>query len=150
VVTVTELRPDDVELVDSRLPLNRLDQHAAGASTYLIAWDGEEPVGHAHLAWSGTHLQLPEIQDMFVLPELRERGIGTTLVHAAEQAARDRGWGRMSLSVSRDGNPSARRLYEGLGYTDAGVEPVRTVGVIQLRGRPFHVDDTLLYLTKPL
>ena len=149
-VTVTELRSDDVELVDSRLPLNRLDQHSAGASTYLIAWDGEEPVGHAHLAWSGTHLQLPEIQDMFVLPELRGRGIGTTLVHAAEQAARDRGWGRMSLSVSRDGNPSARRLYEGLGYADAGVEPVRTVGVIQLRGRPFHVDDTLLYLTKAL
>jgi GNAT superfamily N-acetyltransferase len=150
VVTVTELRSDDVELVDSRLPLNRLDQHAAGASTYLIAWDGEEPVGHAHLAWSGTHLQLPEIQDMFVLPELRQRGIGTTLVHAAEQAARDRGWERMSLSVSRDGNPSARRLYEGLGYADAGVEPVRTIGVIQLRGRALHVDDTLLYLTKAL
>jgi GNAT superfamily N-acetyltransferase len=150
VVTVTELGLDDVGLVDSRLPLNRLDQHVVEASTYLIAWNGEEPVGHAHLAWRGTHLRLPEIQDMFVLPELREQGIGTTLVHAAEQAARDRGWERISLSVSRDGNPTARRLYERLGYTDAGVAPVRTVGVIQLRGQPFHVDDTLLYLTKTL
>jgi len=150
VVTVTELGLDDVGLVDSRLPLNRLDQHVVEGSTYLIAWNGEEPVGHAHLAWRGTHLRLPEIQDMFVLPELRERGIGTTLVHAAEQAARDRGWERISLSVSRDGNPTARRLYERLGYTDAGVAPVRTVGVIQLRGQPFHVDDTLLYLTKTL
>ena len=149
-VTVTELRLDDVELVDSRLPLNRLDQHAVDGSTYLIAWNGAEPVGHAHLAWRGTHLRLPEIQDMFVLPELRERGIGTTLVHAAEQAARDRGWERISLSVSRDGNPAARRLYERLGYTDAGVDPVRTLGVIQLRGQPFRVDDTLLYLTKTL
>jgi GNAT superfamily N-acetyltransferase len=150
VVAVAELTPEDVELVDSRLPLNRLDQHAAGGSTYLVAWEGDEPVGHAHLAWSGMHLRLPELQDMFVLPELRGRGIGTALVDAAEQAVRDRGWERISLSVSRDGNPAARRLYEGLGYADAGVEPVRTVGVIQLRGRPFQVDDTLLYLTKQL
>lgn len=149
-VTVTELGTEHVELVDSRLPLNRLDQHAVDGSTYLIAWNGEEPVGHAHLAWSGTHLRLPEIQDMFVLPELRARGIGTALVRAAEQLARDRGWERISLSVSLDGNPAARRLYERLGYADAGVAPVRTVGVIELRGRPVHVDDTLLYLTKAL
>jgi GNAT superfamily N-acetyltransferase len=150
VVVVAELRPADVELVDSRLPLNRLDQHAADTSTYLIAWDDGQPVGHAFVAWIRTHLRLPEIQDMFVLPELRQRGIGTELVRAAEQAARERGWQRISLSVSIDGNPSARRLYERLGYADAGVEPVRAVGVIQLRGRPLHVDDTLLYLTKAL
>jgi GNAT superfamily N-acetyltransferase len=150
VVVVAELRPGDVELVDGRLPLNRLDQHEADASTYLIAWDDGRPVGHAFVAWSGTHLLLPEIQDMFVVPELRRRGIGTELVRAAEQAARERGRKRISLSVSIDGNPVARRLYERLGYADAGVAPVRTLGVIELRGRPFHVDDTLLYLTKAL
>jgi GNAT superfamily N-acetyltransferase len=149
-IVVTALRPGDVELVDSVLPLNRLDQHATEASTYLIAWDDTEPVGHAHVAWSGTHLELPEIQDMFVLPKLRKRGIGTELVRAAEEAVRDRGWRQISLSVSIDDNPAARRLYERLGYTAAAVPPVRTVGVIQLRGRPFHVDDTLLYLTKAL
>ena len=149
-VVVAELRADEVELVDSRLPLNRLDSSDAGSSTYLIAWDGEAPVGHAHVAWSGTHLRLPEIQDMFVLPELRGRGIGTELVAAAERLARERGWARISLSVSVDGNPTARRLYERLGYVDAGVPPVRTLGVIELRGRPFEVDDTLVYLTKVL
>lgn len=149
-VVVAELRADEVELVDSRLPLHRLDPEAGDASTYLIAWDGDEPVGHAHLAWAGTHLQLPEIQDMFVLPELRGRGIGTGLVAAAERLARERGHDRMSLSVSLDGNPNARHLYERLGYVDAGVPHVRVLGVIQLRGEPFAVDDTLLYLAKPL
>jgi mannose-6-phosphate isomerase-like protein (cupin superfamily) len=33
---------------------------------------------------------------------------------------------------------------------DAGLEPVRVSGAIMLRGNPFEVDDTLVYLRKPL
>lgn len=149
-LTVSELQPAELELVDLHLPLSRLCQHAGGESTYLIAWDGELPVGHAHLAWSGTYLALPEIQDVFVLPDCRRRGIASLLTTAAEQAARARGFERISLSVSQSGNETARRLYERLGYTDAGREPVRVSGEIMLRGRPFAVDDTLGYLSKPL
>jgi ribosomal protein S18 acetylase RimI-like enzyme len=84
------------------------------------------------------------------VPDRRRRGIATLLTHAAEDEARSRGWAAISLSVSKDGNTEARRLYERLGYADAGVEPVRVEGQIMLRGRPFDVDDTLLYLRKPL
>ena len=147
---VAQLEPDQIELVDRHLPLSRLRQPAESGSTYLIAWDDGQPVGHAHVAWQETHLELPEIQDVFVLPEHRRRGIATHLTHAAETEARDRGWDEISLSVSLDGNPAARRLYERLGYTDAGVEPVRVLGEIMIRGRPLQVDDTLLYLTKAL
>ncbi len=149
-LTVRELSPADVELVDRHLPLNRLDTHLREGSTYLIAWEGEQPVGHAHIAWSGTHLGLPEIQDVYVSPEYRRRGAATLLTEAAEDEARARGSDRISLSVSQDGNPTARKLYEGLGYSDAGAAPARVTGVITLRGRPFEVDDTLLYLTKQL
>jgi GNAT superfamily N-acetyltransferase len=150
VISVAQLEPDQIELVDRHLPLSRLRQPAEDGSTYLVAWDDEQPVGHAHVAWHGTHLALPEIQDVFVLPEHRRRGIATRLTHAAETEARARGWDAISLSVSLEGNPSARRLYERLGYTDAGAEPVRVLGEIMIRGRPLQVDDTLLYLTKPL
>ena len=149
-ITVTELKPDQVEEVDGRLPLSRLNQEAQDDSTYLIAWEDDLPVGHAHIAWSGTHLGLPEIQDVFVLPELRRRGIASQLTHAAEDEARRRGWDRISLSVSRSDNPAAARLYAKLGYADAGVDPVRVHGQIMLRGRPFEVDDTLVYLAKEL
>src|SRR5689334_13142262 len=98
--TVTELTPDQVELVDAYLPLNRLGQDAGDASTYLIAWEDGEPVGHAHIAWTGTHLGLPEIQDVYVLPDRRRRGIAGSLTAAAEQAARASGWREISLSVS--------------------------------------------------
>jgi GNAT superfamily N-acetyltransferase len=150
VVTVRELQPGEVAYVDTRLPLSRLDQQVEQGSSYLIAWEDDQPVGHAHLAWEGTHLGVPEVQDVFVLPEHRSRGIAMLLNEAAEEEARARGWDSISLSVSKDGNPVARRLYERLGYIDAGLEPVHVSGTIMLRGLPFEVDDTLVYLVKPL
>ena len=149
-VTVTRLKPSQVETVDRHLPLSRLGQQVDEHSMYLIAWEGAQPVGHAHLAWSGTHLGLPEIQDVFVLAEKRRQGIATQLTHTAEEEARARGWDSISLSVSQEGNAAARLLYTKLGYVDAGVAPVRVSGPIMLRGRPFDVDDTLVYLTKRL
>jgi predicted GNAT family acetyltransferase len=150
VVSVTQLKPSEIAHVDRYLPLNRLCQQMEEGSTYLVAWDGEQPVGHAHIAWAGTHLGLPEIQDVFVVPEQRHRGIATQLTHAAEEEARARGWESISLSVSQEANLAATRLYAKLGFADAGVEPVRVSGVIMLRGRPFEVDDTLVYLSKSL
>ena len=45
----------------------------------------------------------------------RGRGIGTALLHAAEDWARDRGFDTLELDVA-DPNRDARRLYERLGY----------------------------------
>jgi hypothetical protein len=64
--------------------------------------------------------------------------------------ARLRGWDTISLSVSEHGNVAAQKLYAKLEYVDAGVDPVRVSGTIMLRGRPFDVDDTLVYLVKAL
>ena len=150
VLRVAALRASEVETVDRHLPLNRLDQYAEDGSTYLIAWDDDRPVGHAHIAWQRTHVGVPEIQDVFVLPERRRRGVATTLTRAAEDEVRRRGWDRISLSVSAQGNEPARRLYDGLGYRNTGFAPVRTRGTITLRGRAVEVNDTLVYLEKPL
>jgi ribosomal protein S18 acetylase RimI-like enzyme len=143
---IRPLQPSDRAAVDARLPLSRLDK----AQTYLIAWDGDDPVGHAHLAWEKTHVGVPEIQDVFVLPERRREGIAKRLTLAAEDEARARGFERISLSVSAEKNDAARRLYESLGYEDAGLELVRTLGTIMLRGEPFEVDDWLFYMSKNL
>ncbi len=149
-MSVRELEPSDVPYVDQFLPLSRLSELTGEASTYLVAWDGGEPVGHAHIAWTGTHLGVPEIQDVFVLPERRRQGIASQLTRAAEAQARTRGWEAISLSVSQEGNQSARRLYAKLGYIEAPTDPVRVSGVIVLRGEPLDVDDTLVYLVKRL
>jgi GNAT superfamily N-acetyltransferase len=120
-----------------------------GAQTYLVAWDGSEPVGHAHVAWEETTLGVPEIGDVFVPAELRGRGIGTELSEAAEQMARGRGHRQISISAST-ANEGALRLYRRLGYRDAGLPPKRVQGTIMVRTGPLEVDDTLLYLIKDL
>ena len=114
-----------------------------------MAWEGSEPVGHAHVAWEETTLGVPEIGDVFVPVELRGRGIGTELSEAAEQLARRRGHRRISISASI-ANEGALRLYARLGYRDAGLPPKRVHRTIIVRAGPLEVDDTLLYLIKDI
>ena len=148
-IHVRPLTEDEVDVVDETLPLNRLDQWRLEGSTFLIAWGDDRPVGHAHLAWDGTKLGVPELQDVYVSENARRRGVATALTHAAEAEARARGHDRLSLSVGT-GNFAAQTLYDRLGFANAGLEPERVHGTIMLRGEPFEVDDTLVYLVKRL
>jgi GNAT superfamily N-acetyltransferase len=72
-VKVRPLTDADVERVlAAGLPLSRLPR---GESFYLVAWEGDEPVGHAHLALTDP----PELQDVQVLERYRRRGIASEL-----------------------------------------------------------------------
>ena len=133
---IRELASDEVERVGAVLGLARLEQ---GIGYYLVAWEDEEPLGHAHLAL--THP--PELQDVSVRPKHRRRGVATALADAAEQAVVARGFDRLRLSVSVD-NDAALTLYRRLGYGDVGIPPRRVQGTIQIRTGPIEVDDTLL------
>jgi GNAT superfamily N-acetyltransferase len=144
-IDIRELTSADVIRIGDRLPLARW----GGKGTYLVAWDGDEPVAHAHISWSETTLGVPEIQDVFVRTDRRRQGLGTTVTLAAERAAEARGHSRISLGTSID-NKAARRLYAKLGYRDSGAEPVRVQGTIMIRSGPLEVDDTLIYLVKDL
>ena len=135
----------EIAAVDARLPLHRLGQ----PGTYLVAWDGADPIGHAFVVWRGTKLGVPEIQDVWVAPERRRSGVATALSRAAEDEARRRGASRISLSVGI-ANHAARALYEKLGFTDAGLAPERVAGTINLRGMDVEVDDVLVYLVRAL
>jgi len=106
-------------------------------------------VGQAHVAWEGTTLDVPEIQDVFVPEELRGRGIGTRLARAAEELARARGHAAISIGTSV-ANEGALRLYRRLGFRDADLPPQPVKGTIVIRGKPVDIDDTLLYLVKSL
>jgi GNAT superfamily N-acetyltransferase len=144
-IDVRALTPEEVERVDAALPLSRLDH----VQTYLVAWDGDEPVGHAHLAWTGSGLGVPEVQDVFVVESRRRSGIGTALMAEAERLVAAEGHRGIGIGHSID-NEAARRLYEGLGYRDAGLPPTRVQGSIVIRGAPIDVDDTIVYLVRDL
>jgi GNAT superfamily N-acetyltransferase len=60
---------------------------------------------------------VPMLDHLEVLGQFQRRGIGTMLIGAGEETARQLGHRRLALGVAVD-NPGARRLYERLGYAD--------------------------------
>jgi ribosomal protein S18 acetylase RimI-like enzyme len=139
---VRPLTPEQVDRVAAVLGLARLDQ---GDGFYLVAWDGDRPVGHAHLALTDP----PELQDFEVSAPYRRRGVGSALTAAAEAEALKRGFDRLRVTVSVD-NAAAQALYRTLGYGDAGMPPRRVLGTVMIRTGPLEVDDTLLTWDKRL
>jgi ribosomal protein S18 acetylase RimI-like enzyme len=141
-VIVRPLAREELELVDSRLPLHRLD---SDNGFYLVAWDADVPVGHLYLALTDP----PELQDVWVLPDRRRQGVARALTRAAEDEVQKRGCDRLTLGVSTD-NDAARAAYARLGYVETDAQPKRVSGTILIRGEPVEVDDVLLILAKPL
>jgi ribosomal protein S18 acetylase RimI-like enzyme len=141
-IDVRPLSPAEIEVVASVLGLARLHQ---GDGFYLVAWEGNEPIAHAHLALTDP----PELQDVEVRPEYRRRGVASALTAGAEDEARGRGFDRLRLRVSVENVP-AQALYGQRGFVDAGVAPERVKGTIQIRTGPIEVDDTLLIWEKRL
>ncbi|MCZ4259527.1 GNAT family N-acetyltransferase [Limimaricola sp. G21655-S1] len=93
--------------------------------------------GEAGALWRAGLLTLLEtdtdnrrflIDGIFVAPEARGRGVGSRLIEALAQEARQRGYVEIRLEVI-DENPRARALYERRGFTAAGRRPL---GVLRL------------------
>jgi len=83
----------------------------------VLAVDEDRPVGFALFFHNfSTFLGRPGIylEDLFVLPEERGRGVGRTLLEHLARLAVDRGCGRLEWAVL-DWNRDAIRFYELLG-----------------------------------
>lgn len=63
------------------------------------------------------------IDTVSVHPDFGGRGIGTRLFHHAEELARKQKIQSMTLNVDQD-NPSARRLYERLGFQEQRIRMI--------------------------
>lgn len=61
-----------------------------------------------------------ETTDLQVVPAVRERGVGTALLRAAGDRARQRGLSWLTVSVDVE-SARARRLHRRLGYGPTGV-----------------------------
>ena len=62
------------------------------------------------------------LEELYVVPERRGRGLGRALMEAAIELARDRGAADMHLGTSED-DVAARALYESLGFTNREGKP---------------------------
>jgi len=83
----------------------------------IIAESDGQPAGFVlYFPNYSTFLGKPgiHIEDLFVLPELRGRGIGKTLLACVAHIANQRGWGRVEWSVL-DWNTPALEFYASIG-----------------------------------
>jgi ribosomal protein S18 acetylase RimI-like enzyme len=94
----------------------------SGASDFLLATIEGRPVGCMQIAYRlSTWHAAPYayIEDFYLAPEARARGIGTKLLDYALQRADGRGMDHIALDV-RGANRAAQRLYARFGFTDSG------------------------------
>jgi GNAT superfamily N-acetyltransferase len=73
-------------------------------------------LGYACLYWHFSSLAAVEtvlMNDLFVAPEARGRGIGRTLIEASRDVARARGAGWLEWATAPD-NHTAQRLYDSM------------------------------------
>ncbi len=132
-VTVRVCTADDLDVlmtsaatndVGHRHHLAQWELQITGQATYLVAWQGSEPVGR------GTVLRTSKYQGVIdalgSAPEINAleaftqgQGIGTKLIAGAEAIARQDGSTFVGIAVETD-NDGARRLYDQLGYQDWG------------------------------
>jgi len=90
--------------------------------------ESDEPTGKAHLDFEERARDREAVLiAALVAPELRGRGIGTELMHESESVVCARGYRAIVLGVE-DSNPSAKRLYERLGYEEFATDNFEYVG----------------------
>ena len=108
-----KLEPPDAEAQQ------RLIEDSFGAKPRIESWlaiaaEHEPPVGYAMLLETySSFLARPTLylEDVFVLPEFRSRGIGSAFLRRFVALAHERGCGRMEWTCL-DWNTRAQRVYE--------------------------------------
>jgi GNAT superfamily N-acetyltransferase len=102
------------------------EENLRGERVTLVAIHNDQVVGYANLVWQSDYEPfqedgIPEINNMHVLDEYQKQGIGTALVHTAEQIAARAGKTIIGIGVvASEEYAVAQRMYPKLGYVPDG------------------------------
>ena len=123
------LREAQQQEIDALRPIGPgVSATAANVPTFLIAYDGDEPVGCGGLrplSDQGLPGQV-EVKRMYVVPSRRKSGkdgaptVALSILQALEQAARENGWMTVKVETS-SAMAQARRFYEKHSYVPCAV-----------------------------
>ncbi len=132
-----------------------LQQEAAGSRICLVATLEGEFAGYATINWRPTYpgfaeLEIPEIQELNVLPTFRRRGIASRLLDLVEAQAARRYYA-VGIGVGlHAGYNAAQRLYGLRGYIPDGRGITYREQYVGQYVQVMLDDDLVLHLTKQL
>lgn len=89
---------------------------AESTKTYLVA--GQGPDGFAQISFNAsiwTESPILLIEELYVKPDLRRRGLGREMMEAIVELARERDAGGLEVITGED-DTGARALYESFGF----------------------------------
>jgi GNAT superfamily N-acetyltransferase len=109
-----EVEPSDEALLDlSRALIADPDREGV----QLLAHEAGEPLGFATIYWSWATTiaaRIGVMNDLYVTPEARGKGVADELVRACLEECRTHGASKLTWQTARD-NLRAQRVYERLG-----------------------------------
>ena len=127
-----------------------------GLRTVYLAKNISDYVGYCLVNWSPKYglykrLNIPEIQDLNVLPKFRRCGIGKAMIEHCEKVVKKRGFKHIGIGVGLDASfGSAQRLYVKMGYVpDGNGVTYDRINVRSGEMRPID-DDLSLMLVKDI
>ncbi len=105
--------------------INRLKEMENDESIYLVGEMNNKIIAHLLLKLKGIPSEsgYPNINDLYVAEQERNKGYGSELISKAEEIAREKGYTKISLAVNPTLNPKAMALYEHVGYVKTSTKP---------------------------
>lgn len=97
---------------------NRFTRLLALDEVIVLLAGTKKPTGFAYLTLRPTPYSdgpLAQLEELYIRPDLRGKGIGTALLTEAQRLCRSRGVGEMHIGVDEDDN-NTRRFYERHGF----------------------------------
>jgi GNAT superfamily N-acetyltransferase len=132
------------------------DQNKSGDRITYVAYYEEKVAGYVNIIFRPAYpyfadMNIPEINDLYVVPSCRKKGIGWKLINTCEEYAAKAGFERIGLGVGlyKDYG-SAQRLYTKNGYILDGNGLMYENKQVSPGSNVFVDDELLLYLYKEL
>jgi GNAT superfamily N-acetyltransferase len=121
-------------------------EHQQGDRVTLVAAVGEKVVGYSNILWRSDYIPyqeagIPEINDLNVVEEFQNCGIGRALIEESERLVSDRGIQKIGIGAGLIPDyAAAQHLYPKLGYSLDG----RGVRWTQFGEAMYFIKDLLL------
>jgi ribosomal protein S18 acetylase RimI-like enzyme len=133
-----------------------LSEQVNNKRSIFVAKKHEKFFGYVTVKWESDYphfkkKRIPEISDLNVLPNYRNKGLGSKLILASENLAKEKAYKHIGLGVGMTADyGNAQRLYVKLGYVPDGHG-------LHYKNRPVSYgeevivdDDLVIYLIKEL